>query len=89
MIQSAAYDIIKQEGFEEGKLQERIESRRKAICDVLETRLNVVPLDVLRELKGIEEARILEELLRKAAMVSNLQAFRDVLKEILEPVSPS
>ncbi|MCP4396240.1 MAG: hypothetical protein GY801_02870 [bacterium] len=94
MIQSAAYDIIKQEGFEEGKQQgiqqgrqQMLQSQRKAIREVLETRLGIVPLDVVKEIKTIEETGILEELLRKAAMVSDIQAFRDVLRQILEPVS--
>jgi hypothetical protein len=87
MIQSAAYDIIKKEGFDEGVQQERVMSRRKAICDVLETRLDVVPLDIVKALKTIEDAEILEELLRKAATVITIQVFREILQHILEPES--
>ncbi len=85
MIQSAAYDIIKQEGIEQGMQQ----SHRKAIREVLETRLDIVPLDIIRTLKTIEDTEILEELFIKALTVEDLQAFHAIMTQILEPVSPA
>ena len=67
----------------------RIESRRKAVYAVLETRIAVVPLDIVRELKIIDDADILEELLRKAATINDIQAFRDILYQILDPGPPT
>ncbi|MCP4400559.1 MAG: hypothetical protein GY801_25070 [bacterium] len=85
MIQSAAYDIIKQDGIEQGMQQ----SHRKAIREVLETCLDIVPLDIIRTLKTIEDTEILEELFRKALTVEDLQAFHAIMTQILEPVSPA
>ena len=93
MIQSAAYDIIKQEGFEEGvqqgMQQGMQQSQRKAIREVLEVRLGIVPLSLVKALKTIEDTDILEELHRKALTAETLQAFQDMLTQILEPVNPS
>ncbi|MCP4398890.1 MAG: hypothetical protein GY801_16520 [bacterium] len=96
MIQSAAYDIIKQEGFEEGKQigiqqgrQQMLQSQRKAIAEILETRLGVVPLTIVKALKTVEDTDILEELHRKALTVDDLQAFQAILTQILAPVSPA
>jgi hypothetical protein len=90
MIQSATYELIKQEGIAEGIQQgiqqEQVNSRRKAVCDVLEVHLGLVPLDVMKTLKRIDDAQILEELLRKAVTVNDMQEFRDLLKQVLEPV---
>jgi len=97
MIQSYAYEIIKKEGFDEGMQQGsqqgfqrgmqhgQLERAKKAVADALEARLNVVPLDVITALKTIEDVQILEELLRKAVIVKDMQEFRSLLKQILEP----
>jgi hypothetical protein len=81
MIESYTYEIIKQEGIRE----ERVNSRRTAICDVLEAHLGVVPLDVVKIVRTIEDVQILEELLRKAVIVKDMQEFRSLLQQILEP----
>ena len=85
MIQSAAYDIIKKEGFDEGIQQERVNRGRKSIYDVLEVRFEIVPLDVIQEIRNIEDVQVLEELHRKAVIVNDMQTFRTILKQILEP----
>jgi flagellar biosynthesis/type III secretory pathway protein FliH len=85
MIQSYAYDIIKQEGFDEGMQQGQMEHAKKAIADVLEARLNVVPLDIITALKPLEDVQILEELHRKAVIVKDIQEFRALLQQILQP----
>jgi predicted transposase YdaD len=97
MIQSAAYDMIKQEGFDEGiqrgnqqgfqrgMQHGQLERAKKAVADALEARLNIVPLDVVTALKPIEDVQILEELHRKAVTVEDMQEFRSLLQQILEP----
>lgn len=85
MIQSYAYEIIKKEGFDEGMQQGQLERAKKAVADALEARLNIVPLDVITALKTIEDVQILEELLRKAVLVKDMQEFRSLLQQILEP----
>lgn len=59
--------------------------RRKAICGVLETRVNIIPFDVMQEVNGIEEAQVLEKLLRKAVVVPGLPGFRHIMHAILTP----
>ena len=85
MIQSAAYEIIKQEGIQQGMLQEQFRSRRNAIGDVLEVRLGLVPLDVIQKLKAIKDIQVLDELHRKAVIVQDMHEFRTIMKQILEP----
>jgi hypothetical protein len=47
--------------------------------------LGVVPLDVVKIVRTIEDVQILEELLRKAVIVKDMQEFRSLLQQILEP----
>lgn len=85
MIQSYAYDIIKEEGFKEGVQQEKLHSRRQAICDVLEARFDLVPANVLDMINHIEIVPALEELHRKAVTVKDLSTFNQILHTILTP----
>ena len=89
MIQSAAYEIIKKEGFDEGIQQgiqqEQVNRGRKTIYDVLEVRFEIVPLGVIQEIKHIDDVQVLEALHRKAVTVKDLPTFRTILHQILEP----
>jgi len=90
MIQSYAYDIIKQEGIQEGiqlgVQQERLHSKRKAICDVLEARFGLVSDNVLDMINHIETIRALEKLLIKSAVVEDLPTFSKFIEKVLTPV---
>lgn len=80
MIQSYAYDIIREKEFEEGQL----ERARKAVYEVLETRFDVVPRSVMDDLEKMEHIPQLETLLRKAVTVNDMQEFRELLRKFLE-----
>jgi hypothetical protein len=84
MIQSAAYDLIKQEGILEGEVR----NKRQAVCDVLEERFNFVPPNILKMLNQIEEIRALETLLRKAVKVEDLAAFHELMQQALTLAKP-
>lgn len=78
MIESAAYDIIKQEGRQEGKIEEA----REGILDNLEARFEVVPASIAREIEAIEELVVLKALRRNSVRVGTLDEFKELLKKI-------
>ncbi|OIP88454.1 MAG: hypothetical protein AUK55_16100 [Syntrophobacteraceae bacterium CG2_30_61_12] len=82
MIESAAYDIIKQEGHEQGLRQGKIQEAREGILDNLEARFDVVPASIVREIEGIEDLPILKALRRNSVKVSTLDEFKDLMKNI-------
>jgi hypothetical protein len=86
MIQSYAYDIIKQEGIREGIQIGELSRTRRAICDVLEARFELVPENVLDKINHIETIQSLEELLRKAVKVKDLPTFSQLIEQVLTPV---
>lgn len=86
MVESYAYAIIENEGFEKGEQQGQLKRARKAISDVLKARVDVVPLSVLKEIENIDSLTGLEELLTKAATVESIEEFQEILKKILAPV---
>ena len=93
MIESAAYDIIKQEGLQQGLqegLQEglqqglqkgKIQQAQEAILDNLETRFEVTPESVAAEIRGIEDLRMLKALHRSSVKIATLADFQELLKQ--------
>lgn len=90
MIESYAYEIIKQEGFEEGRVEGRVEGReegelirgRKSIVDVLEVLYNQLPSDVVEEINKIDDIEVLESLHKKALRLKDIDEFKTILKEL-------
>ena len=78
MAQGMAQGI--KQGMKQGMKQGQMKRARKAICDVLEARFELVPVAVLSAIKEIQSLRILDELHRKAVKVNDLEEFRAVLK---------
>jgi hypothetical protein len=68
-----------QQGIHEGVLK----NARKSMLDVLEARFDMVPLDIIKSIQGIDEIVMLESLLRKTIEVQSLDEFRNILKESL------
>jgi hypothetical protein len=89
MIQSYAYDIIKQEGIKEGVQigiqQEKLHSKRESVCTALEARFEAVPTNVLDMVNSIETIPALDELHRKAITVKDLPTFVRLLQTVLTP----
>ncbi len=79
MIESAAYDIIKQEGLQQGKIQEA----QDAILDNLEARFEVAPESIAAEIRGIEDLQILKALRRSSVKVATLAEFQELLKQTI------
>jgi hypothetical protein len=87
MIESAAYDLIKQEGVQEG-IQEGIQEgmlrkSREAVLEVLEARFDFVPRSISSVIGAIDDPVTLKTLLRKAIIVESLDHFRQLVDEIL------
>jgi len=62
MIESPAYDIIKEEGLQQGML----EDAKEMVLDALSFRFGVVPVELLQKMKRIEEREIFKQLHRVA-----------------------
>ena len=93
MIESAAYDVIKQEGLSEGLQQGlqqglsdglqqgKIQEAQEAILDYLEARFEIVPESVTKEVQGIEELGVLKALHRGSVRVASLDEFKALFKK--------
>jgi predicted transposase YdaD len=98
MIESYAYEIIKQEGFEQGLQQGREEGReqglqqgrrqgeldraRKAIYEVLEARFELIDRDLVEKIEEITLIPVLENLLKMSVKVNDLETFREILTRV-------
>ncbi len=81
MIESAAYDVIKQEGVSEGLQQGKIQEAQEAILDNLEARFEIVPESMAKEVQGIAELGVLKALHRGSVKVATLDEFKALLKK--------
>jgi hypothetical protein len=69
----------KQEGIQEGILQ----NAREAVLEVLETRFEVVPLEVIEAVNQIEDTPLLKQLLKQAIAIPSIEEFQQVLEQDL------
>ena len=95
MIQSAAYDIIKQEGYEEGKeygfqqgVQQGLQQgilleAQDMLLEAIEERFEIVPQSITQKIQQINSKKILESLFRIALRVHSLEEFDAKLKMAL------
>ena len=91
MIQSAAYDIIKQEGYEEGKeygFQQGVQQgiileAQDMLLEAIEERFEIVPQSITQKIQQINSKKILESLFRIALRVHSLEEFDAKLKMAL------
>ncbi len=92
MIESAAYEIIKKEGYEEGfkvGIQQGIqqgllEDAKEMVIEALTERFGLVPPVLVAKIKSISEREVLRNLLRLAIKVSSLEEFKKALKKLEE-----
>jgi len=79
MIESAAYDIIKEDGIKEGLQQGMILSAREMLIEAIEARFEKVPDDMVREIEGISEHSQLKILVKHAITCENIEVLRQKL----------
>jgi hypothetical protein len=72
-----------EEGIQQGMHEGALKNARKSMLDVLEARFDMVPLDIIKTIHGIDEIVMLESLLKKTIKVQSLDEFRNILKESL------
>ena len=100
MIESAAYDLIKQEGLQQGLqeglqqgLQEgllrglqqgSLQDARESILDNLEARFGTVPAAAAESVNAIEQLVVLRALRRKSAVVQSLEEFKTALAQAID-----
>ena len=90
MIESAAYEIIKKEGFEEGLKQGLqqglqqglLEEAREMVLEALEERFGIVPSSIITKIRGLREREHLKVLHRAAIRAKSLEEFVEVLKQV-------
>jgi len=79
MIESPAYDIIKEEGIKEGLQQGMLEEAREMVLEALSFRFGVVPVEAVQEIKRIEVREVFKQLHRVAMSAETLDEFRKQL----------
>lgn len=73
----------KQEGIEEGLQQGILQTAREAVLEVLETRFEVVPSEVMEAVNQIEDTPLLKQLLKQAIAIPSIEEFQQLLEQHL------
>ena len=84
MIESAAYDLIKEDGIKEGIQQGMLGQSRQDLIDVLEARFELVPRSITATIQEIDDPAVFKILLKKAVTIDSLDSFRELLNKVLE-----
>lgn len=83
MIESAAYEIIKKEGFDEGIQQGMASEAREMLLEALAARFGTVPAEVERVVVEITSRQQLKELFRRVFGLESLEEFRTALETVV------
>ena len=83
MIESAAYDIIKEEGIKEGLQQGILQNARQDVVEILEVRFEIAPASIAKTINEIDDLSVLKMLLKKAATVDSLEEFKEVMERVM------
>jgi len=83
MIESVAYDLIKEEGIREGIEKGALETARKMVLEVLEERFDIVPFRLVEKVRVIGSDVVLSGLLRQAVRCGSLEEFESVLERAM------
>jgi hypothetical protein len=83
MMESAAYEMIKKEGYDEGLQrgiqQGMLEEAREMVLEALGERFGVIPADLEKRILAMDSRRQLKELHRQALRVQTLDEFQKLL----------
>jgi len=87
MIESAAYEIIKKEGFEQG-IQQGIQQgllmeAQENLLEILDERFEIVPKSMVQKIKQIDSREVLKSLLKLAMRVNSLEEFETKLNKAM------
>ena len=88
MIQSVAYEIIKEEGIregiKEGKIQGIIEGFQQSLLEALETKFDAIPMRLVKAIKDITDIETLRILQHQAIKCNSVEEFSQKLRLIIE-----
>ena len=79
MIESPAYEIIKEEGIREGLQQ----GMRQMLLETLEVKFETVPLRLMRQINEIQDTEALKMLHRQALKSSSIEEFQEKMRLII------
>ncbi|MEW5802280.1 MAG: hypothetical protein AB1847_09265 [bacterium] len=71
-----------QQGIKEGMQQGVRQATQQDILEIIEDRFNLVPDEIVKSVKQIDEVAVLHMVLRKAAKVTSLDEFREILRAL-------
>ena len=84
MIKTA--DIVQEwidEGIQQGIQQGAKEATCQGIIEILESRFDLVPVELIKSIKQIDELLVLHKLLKKTAVVESLVKFKEILEILI------
>jgi len=88
MIESVAYDIIKQDGIKEGVQQGILSNAREMVIEALQERFVVVGEDIIDRIEAIGNQEVLKGLHKYAIRAKDIEEFREGLKKLSGPSDP-
>ena len=71
----------REQGLEQGLEKGQLEATRDSVLSNLEVRFGVIPQDIVKDLKGIDEIAVLRQLLKQAVVVGGLEEFREMVRK--------
>jgi len=83
MIESAAYELIRQDAFKDGLRQRKVLSAQENQVDILAIRFGAPSRNVIRTIEGIGDLSLLQVLKSKAMIAPSLRAFAADMKKML------
>jgi hypothetical protein len=84
MMESAGYELIKKEGFDEG-IQQGIQQgmmlvAQEMVLELLAERFGMIPSEIEKKVKTIDSREMLKKLHRGALRVESLEEFLEIVK---------
>jgi len=87
MIESIAYEIIKEEGIiegmREGMEKGELKASKEMVVEVLEEKFDIVSVGLVEKINEIENARVLKGLHRQAMRCKSLEEFEGILEKAM------
>ena len=83
MIESAAYDLIKQEGIQQGIQEGKLSASKDVLIELLTERFDAVPQDLIQTIDRIDNLFTLKALRKTAMKALSLESFRNDLEMMI------
>ena len=77
-----------QQGLQQGLQKGARETAQGSIVEVLETRFDGVPVNLIKLIRQVDEVVTLHKLLREAVVVESLEKFTEIVKTFLPTATP-